>query len=270
MALGNPLCKGYDAELDFTPKPNYKCLGRGPPTYSGESVFVRLKALPVDEVKELGKAAGASVNDILVAAIVGTFKRYTSAIGSASCGRVPAFKALMPVALPRPVNPADPSQSLVNRWVFFSTELGDALAAATPAERVAAVVERTGRMQAVRTSFCATQLAITKAVYYLPESTRQDLAGEVFGKHSAVITNVPGPSEELYFAGSLIEEVQMIFTNLIPQVSIISYAGSFFCNMVLDKANFDDAESLPGLWEEEITALTDDLIGEEDEAGAME
>ena len=33
--------------------------GRGPKTHSGESLFVRLKALPVDEVKALGKAAGA-------------------------------------------------------------------------------------------------------------------------------------------------------------------------------------------------------------------
>ena len=41
----------------------------------------------------------------------------------------------------------------MNRWVFFSTALGAALDAATPAERVAAVVAQTERMQAVPAFF---------------------------------------------------------------------------------------------------------------------
>ena len=87
------------------------------------------------------------------------------------------------------------------------------------------------------------------------------ITAELFGKHSAVITNVPGPSEKLEFAGTVFEEVQMMLTNLIPQISIISYAGYFYSNMVLEKANFENADSLPSLWEEEIAALSEDLMG---------
>jgi hypothetical protein len=70
-----------------------------------------------------------------------------------------------------------------------------------------------------------------------------------------VFSNLPGPTEELVFAGERVRGMQIIFPNLIPQVIVISYNGGVHFNMSLDPDLVDAHAELPRLFLEECADL---------------
>ena len=74
---------------------------------------------------------------------------------------------------------------------------------------------------------------------YIPVSVGQQTVFDTFSRHSLVLTNVPGPSDKVLFAGKKVMGVQLFFDNLLTQVDLISYAGKVYGNIIFD------AEELP-------------------------
>ena len=84
--------------LRLTPTP--------PSELSGEPVpgrDWRVLHLSLAEVKRAGKANGATINDVLMAAVAGGFREVLLANGNDPAGRV--VRAVMPVSLRRPATP---------------------------------------------------------------------------------------------------------------------------------------------------------------------
>jgi hypothetical protein len=76
----------------------------------------------------------------------------------------------------------------------------------------------------------------------IPVSLGQKTVFDTFSRHSLVMTNVPGPSEEILFAGKTVKSVQLFFDNMLTQIDVISYAGQVYGNIIYDEAqlpNFD-------------------------------
>jgi hypothetical protein len=48
---------------------------------------------------------------------------------------------------------------------------------------------------------------------------------DFFYRHSFVLVNVPGPDRPFLIAGKVAMGVQMYLSNLLPQLSFMSYAG---------------------------------------------
>eukprot|EP00611_Tribonema_gayanum_P006096 TRINITY_DN1537_c0_g1_i6.p1 TRINITY_DN1537_c0_g1~~TRINITY_DN1537_c0_g1_i6.p1 ORF type:complete len:171 (-),score=68.45 TRINITY_DN1537_c0_g1_i6:516-1028(-) len=77
---------------------------------------------------------------------------------------------------------------------------------------------------------------------FVPTSVCKQLAGDVFGRHSVVFSNVPGPPMPVAFGGQVIKRMQMLFPNIIMQIGILSYQGSLMMNCVADARSCTPSE----------------------------
>jgi diacylglycerol O-acyltransferase len=174
--------------------------------------------LPLADVKLVCRALRASVNDVLLACVAGGLRRYFRERGEDTddC----EIRAMVPVNL-RPV--AEPL-SLGNRFglapVLLPVGIGN------PVARLQEVRRRMDEMKHGYQAVLA--FGLLGAAGLAPRAVQDPLLDYMAGKATAVMTNVPGPTAKLDFAGQPLR--RMMFW--VPQsgdiglgMSILSYAG---------------------------------------------
>ncbi len=184
--------------------------------------------IALDEVKCVGKALGASINDVLLACVAGALGAYLREQGDEPAGK--AIRAMVPVNL----RPLDEAYKLGNRFGLAPLLLPVGLA--NPVQRVFAV--RAG-MAALKGSYQPLLAFGVLAVAGLLNKSAQDALLDLFGKKAtAVMTNVPGPAKALTFCGSTLRQTMF----WVPQsgdigvgVSIFSYAGGVQFSLITDE-----------------------------------
>lgn len=184
--------------------------------------------LPLDEVKAVSKAFGCTVNDVLIAAVTGALRQYMIAAGDK-----PEDLQDIRVTVPVNLRPLEHALDLGNHFglVFLSLPLK----AESPLERLYAVNER---MNELKSSKQATvTLGFLAALGMGPSAVQKPVLEMLSQKATAVLTNVPGPQQPLYLAGSRMKE--MMFW--VPQngniglgISILSYDGKVFFGLISD------------------------------------
>lgn len=204
--------------------------------------------LPLDTVKELGRALGCTVNDVLLAATAGALRGYLIA------HRDPARNRDIRVVVPVDLRSAQGHETLGNEFglVFLALPLGTA----DPVERVRTVH---ARMQALRDS--PQPMLMLGLLGFAGQAPRalQDQLVHLLGSHAtAVVTNVPGPRQRLKLAGVEIE--QPLFW--VPQageiamgISILSYAGQVQFGLMTDSGLVRDPERIVARFSAEIGRL---------------
>lgn len=189
------------------------------------------------EVKAASHALGCSVNDILLAAVAGAINGYLAAKGDPTAGV--EIRALVPVNLRKPGSEAE----LGNRFGIVALELPIGLP-----DPLARLIEIHRRMEALKASYePPVTLGLLSTLGYAPKLV-QDKAFEVLlSRATAVMTNVPGPQEPLYIAGS--EVKQLLFW--VPQagdiglgVSILSFNGNVQFGLMADAALVPDPHAI--------------------------
>lgn len=93
----------------------------------------------------------------------------------------------------------------------------------------------------------------------LPRSISRQTVFDILSRHSVVFTNVPGPANAVAFAGKEVTEIQMIYANLVTQVSLMSYRGQVFGNICIDGDAIPDCQSLARLYKNSIVKLAERL-----------
>jgi diacylglycerol O-acyltransferase len=191
--------------------------------------------LPLDEVKTLGRALGASVNDVLLSCVAGALREYLAGKGDATDGVM--MRALVPVNL----RSAEKAYKLGNQFglVFLELPIG----IANPVERLYAV---RANMRALKGSYQPVlALGLLAAMGAGPKILQDQLLIALARNASAVMTNVPGPQQPLYFAGAKIGQ----FMFWVPQsgnigmgVSILSYDGAVQFGLITDRGLVPDPE----------------------------
>ena len=204
--------------------------------------------LPLDQVKAIGRAVGATVNDVLLAAATGALRRYLQSRGEQVDGI--DIRAAVPVNLRAPDEPP----SLGNRFglVFLALPVG----ADDPLDRLFDLKER---MEAIKGSPEAIITFGILGAMGLAPAQLQDVGVSIFGgKATAVMTNVPGPRETLYMAGAPLREIMF----WVPQsgrlglgVSILSYAGSVTLGVATDVGLAPDPEQIIAGFHDEFKLL---------------
>ena len=193
--------------------------------------------LPLDEVKAVGRVLGCSVNDILLATVAGALRRYLVQKGDA-VDRV-ELRAMVPVNL-RP--PGDDGR-LGNRFGLVTLLLPVGIA-----NPLARLYEVHHRMEALKSSYQpAIAFALLGVAGFLPRAAQQEILDLVANKATAVMTNVPGPQQPLYFAGAKLAQIMF----WVPQsgdigmgVSILSYAGGVQFGLITDAGCVPDPEAV--------------------------
>jgi WS/DGAT/MGAT family acyltransferase len=191
--------------------------------------------IPLDEVKTVGKALGASVNDVLLSCVAGALRGYLVDKGDRADGVM--MRALVPVNL----RPPEQAYQLANQFglVFLELPIG----IGNPVARLYAV---RANMQALKGSYQPVlALGLLAAMGAGPKLLQDRLQVALSRNASAVMTNVPGPQQPLYLAGAKIEQ----FMFWVPQsgdigmgVSILSYNGQVQFGLITDRGLCPDPE----------------------------
>jgi len=204
--------------------------------------------LALQDVKAVGKVTGGTINDVLLTAMTGALRRYMQ------LRRQPVdgvnFRALVPVNL----RPLDGPIELGNKFgmVFLSLPVG----IGDPLERL---TELKRRMDALKDSPEAFVVLGLLDVFGRVPGQLEELAVSIFGtKATGVMTNVPGPREPIYVAGSKLDSLMF----WVPQsgqlglgVSIISYAGKVWLGVNTDSGLVPDPQRIVALFHEEFGEL---------------
>jgi WS/DGAT/MGAT family acyltransferase len=204
--------------------------------------------IPLGEVKALGKALGCSVNDILLSAVAGAFRAYFLQKGETVRGV--EVRAMVPVNL----RSAKDEGTLGNRFGLGTLSLP--LHEGNPFARLFLVRER---MNELKGSYQPPlTLGILAAVGVAPKIVQQQFLDILAAKASTVMTNVPGPKQPLYLAGSRLEQCMF----WVPQsgdigigVSILSYNDNVQFSLITDRHFVPDPETITPLFAAEFEKM---------------
>ncbi|MFY9823672.1 MAG: wax ester/triacylglycerol synthase family O-acyltransferase [Thermoanaerobaculia bacterium] len=204
--------------------------------------------IPVEEVREIGKALGGTLNDVLLSAMTGGLRRYLDRKGER--GEGVNFRAAMPVNL----RPLARLAELGNQFglVFLSLPVG----ARNALERLQELRRRSLALK--RSTEPVVVYAILRMLGIVPLAVQRLVVAIFATKATAVMTNVPGPRQTLYLAGKPIDEIFF----WVPQsgrvgigISIFSYAGHVRVGVGTDAGLIPDPEAVVAGFHEEYAEL---------------
>ncbi|MGB2851729.1 MAG: wax ester/triacylglycerol synthase family O-acyltransferase [Solirubrobacterales bacterium] len=206
------------------------------------------RPIPLERVKEVGHAAGATVNDVVLCAISGALRIHLRDRG-AEVEELTAFVPFNLRPLDRPL-PAD----LGNRFglVFLRLPVG-------VEDRALRLAEVHERMEAIKDSpEGPISYGLLEVIGRTPTAVEHRIVEMFTGRATAVVTNVPGPQQPVYFAGSPVRGVLVWAPrsgSVGLSVSIFSYAGEITVGLMVDAGLVPDPGSIIADVEREMEAL---------------
>ncbi len=231
--------------------PRLAALPRAPSTglrrpLSGRKRLAWSDPVPLADVKALGRASGATINDVLMNAMAGALGRVLAAAGQ----RVDQVRATVPVDLRDPDAPV----GLGNRFgiVFLELPVG----VADEGRRLERLTRRMGAIK------CSPEAVVTfgalTVLGALPAPLQRAVIRLLGSKATLVLTNVPGPRHPVYLAGTQVRELQY----WVPQsggvglgVSILSFDGRVTVGVAADTGLDLDPEHLVAAFRTELDAM---------------
>jgi WS/DGAT/MGAT family acyltransferase len=204
--------------------------------------------IPLDRVRTLGHETGTTINDVAMTAVAGAFRRYLDRRGDV----VDEVTAMVPFNLRAPGEPL-PS-TLGNRFglVFLGLPVGTA----GRHVRLRKVHERMKKIKHSHEGVVA--YGVLDAMGRTPEGVEQRVIDLFTAKGTAVVTNVPGPTEPVYLAGTAIAGVLVwapCSGDVSMTISIFSYNGELTVGLMADAGLIPDPDQLVADFEVELEAL---------------
>ena len=201
--------------------------------------------VPLDKVKRLGKATGAKVNDVLIAAVTGALGTYLLAQGIDMTDL--EIRAVVPIDL----RPAARAHDLGNQFGLAFLALPPGMP--DPFRRVAEIRHRMSRIK--RSPEAKVFYGLLNLFGIAPAQIEEPVVKLFASKATAVMTNVAGPPMPLYMAGCRVAD--MIFW--VPQsgrlsmgISILSYDGGVTLGVITDAGLIPHPELIAAGFEEEL------------------
>jgi WS/DGAT/MGAT family acyltransferase len=204
--------------------------------------------LPLETIKTIAHANDATVNDVLVAAMTGALREYLKA-REALVDQIRAFVPFNLRPLDRPLPPA-----LGNKFglVFLPLPVG----ARTAAARLRKVKEHMDEIKGSPEGVIA--YGMLEVMGHTPVQVESAILDLFSAKGTAVITNVPGPGEPVYLAGTPVSAVAVwapTSGSVSMSVSIFSYNGEVTVGVMADAGLVADPETMVEGFQSELEAL---------------
>ena len=207
------------------------------------------RAIPVADLKLLGRATGSTINDILMACLAGSLRRYLVGKGETPSPGL-SVRGVVPVNL----RPLERAHELGNKFglVFLSLPLGED----DPLDRL---FEVRRRMRAIKdTPEAAVAFQLLNALALVPQPMF-DVVVRLFGaKATAVVTNVVGPRTAVAFAGARLRQPMFWVPcagHLGLGISLLSYAGDVWLGVQADASLVPAPEHIVEGFQAEVEAL---------------
>jgi WS/DGAT/MGAT family acyltransferase len=206
-------------------------------------------ALPLGQVKDIARTHGATVNDVLLAAVSGAIRHYLQDVGSP----VGEIQAMVPFNL-RPLDQPVPRE-LGNKFglVFLPLPVGTS----GSYRRLVEVRRRMNEIKASRDG--AISYGLLSVTGMTPEPVERKIVDLFTAKGTAVMTNVPGPREPVYIAGTPVRTVLVwapTSGHIGMSVSIFSYRGEVTVGLMVDAMLIPDPGQIVTQLERELEALS--------------
>jgi WS/DGAT/MGAT family acyltransferase len=207
--------------------------------------------IPFAEVREIRRAFGGTLNDVMLAVLGGALRRYTEYHGQPTDG------ATARVMTPVNVRAETERGMLGNRISMLVVEVP--LGASAPVERLQEINERT---KALKEGHVADGVAVIgQALAILPIPALIAVGNTVAmgnGLGNIVCTNVPGPMIPLYTVGHRMlahYPIMPIAWNMGIGCAVMSYDQQLFVTFVADAAAAPDVAVFARFMEEAYTEL---------------
>ncbi|HLY48424.1 MAG TPA: wax ester/triacylglycerol synthase family O-acyltransferase [Solirubrobacteraceae bacterium] len=219
---------------------------KGDPGVSRRVAWTR--PLSLRTIKRIAHAHDATVNDVLLAAVSGALRQYLRERGAP----VGEIQAMVPFNL-RPLDEPLPRE-LGNKFglVFLPLPVGVSGSYWRLRE-----VHR--RMQEIKNSRDgAVSYELLSLTGLAPEPVERRVVDLFSAKGTAVMTNVPGPKEPVYLAGTPIRTVLVwapTSGHIGMSVSIFSYRGEVTVGLMVDAALVPDPGEIVKQLEREVRAM---------------
>lgn len=195
------------------------------------------QSIPLSTIKAIGRATGATVNDVLLSAVAGALHRYLVGRGQPVHGL--SIRAFMPVNLRQ----ESPKIELGNKFglVIVSLPVG----IADHLDRLFVLKRHLDDLK--NSPEAVVAFSILNAIGMAPTEI-ENVVVNIFGlKGTAVMTNVPGPRHPIYLAGARVS--QLMFW--VPQsgrmgvgVSIFSYNNQVWLGVITDRGLVPDPDTI--------------------------
>jgi diacylglycerol O-acyltransferase len=204
--------------------------------------------IQLEAVRDMGHRMGVTVNDLLLTAVSGALRTYLRGRD----GLVDELTAFVPFNL-RPLDEPLPS-NLGNQFglVFLRLPVGIG-------DRRRRLTEIHRRMVEIKHSpEAAVSYGLLGAIGRTPVEIEKLLVETFTTKATAVMTNVPGPRQRVYFAGSPIRGVLVWAPRsggVGMSIAILSYAGEITVGLMVDEGLIPDPERITHALEREVQAL---------------
>lgn len=215
--------------------PDPKTILKGPLGVPKRAAWSR--SIPLPTIKAIGRATGATVNDVLLSAVAGALHRYLVGRGQPVHGL--SIRAFMPVNL----REDSPRIELGNKFglVIVSLPVG----IADHLDRLFVLKRHLDDLK--NSPEAVVAFSILNAIGMAPTEI-ENLVVNIFGlKGTAVMTNVPGPRQPIYLAGARVS--QLMFW--VPQsgrmgvgVSIFSYNNQVWLGVITDCGLVSDPDTI--------------------------
>lgn len=227
---------------------------------TGERGFAAL-SVPLERLKAIAAAQGATLNDVVMALAAGTLRRWLAAHGG-----IPKqpLVAAMPISVRQPGNNDYTTQATM-ALVNLHTDIAD------PVQRLRAIHDSAGAVKAVAKrakGLMPTDFPSIGAPWVMHALAtaygRTRLARAMPPVANLVISNVPGPQVPLYVAGARMATywpMSIVEHGLGLNLTVMSYAGAMGFGFMTARNLVPDARAL--------TAALSDALDELTEAGAV-
>ena len=174
--------------------------------------------MPLDDVRELRRVLGCTINDVVLTIVTGAVRRYLFRRGVDPAAL--EFRIAAPVSVRRDEH-ANQLGNHVSSWI-----LPLPLGSADPIAQLNTIRERTAELKRSKSALAFE--TVMAAAEYLPVSLIQRGVGLADGPANMIVTNVPGPQFPLYAMGARLLGLYPIVP-LLPGgglgVALFSYEG---------------------------------------------
>lgn len=209
--------------------------------------------IELEHVKQIRRATGTTVNDVLLAALAGTLTRYLRAHGE---HHVDELMWMIPVSV-KPLD-AELPKDLGNYFalVMFRMPLG----IDDTRDRLAEIHERMERIKASDEALLT--FGLQQGISQAPSAASAAVVNFFANKAVGVLTNVPGPRQPMTLAGTQVEGVLGWAPCSADQpmtICIFSYNGRVAVGFGTDNTLIPDGDTLGPLFTEEFTHMHHDI-----------
>lgn len=203
----------------------------------------------IERIRAVAKAAGVTINDVVLAMCSGALRRYLE-----EQGELPehSLRALVPVSV-REKNDYDSPLAISYIVADLGTRHDD------PADRLDAIVDSTQAGKAMLSELSAREASLYATLIQTPLFIASLMGvADWFPPVSTVISNVPGPKKQLYWNGAPLlgtYPVSAVFHGFALNITFISYNGNLDFGIIACRRSVPRVQRLIDYLEQSLAEL---------------